>query len=143
MELINFQIKKREKDWKFERDILRELSITNLRLSVEMTFRTDGPVYILSHFRPLLDTAFDCAVEAYLLGATNSHSLNDSLEKISKQRPQQIEVTATILKQYVEYYFAKYRFPMIQKIFIQCEHLIYFWWLEGYKVGKKRKKLRL
>lgn len=142
MEAINFLKKKREKDWKLEREFLRELSIANLRSSVEKTFHTEGPIYIMGSFKPLIDTAFDCALEAYLLGATNSNQFSYSIDEISKRPPEQLEVTTTILKQYIQYYFAKNRLPMVEEIFIQSEDLIHFWWLEGYKTGKKRKKLR-
>ena len=72
MTIINFVQKKREKEWKYEKSILRELSIKQLRISVKTAFRLRGPIYIIKQLRELEESTLDCAVEAYLLGANYS-----------------------------------------------------------------------
>ena len=145
MTIVNFVQKKREKEWKYEKSVLRELSIKQLRLSVKTAFRLKGPIYIIKQLRELEESTLDCAVEAYLLGASySSKYINDfSVEKTKLRCKGQMNQINIILKQYIEYYFAKYELPMVEDIVIQSENLVWHWWNEGYKAGVKRKKLRM
>jgi len=145
MTVVNFVQKKREKEWKYEKSILRELSIKQLRISVKTAFRLRGPIYIIKQLRELEESTLDCAVEAYLLGAnySSNYIYDFSMDKTLMRCKTEMNQINHILKQYIEYYFEKYELPMVHDIVHQCEELVWHWWKEGYKTGVKRKKLRL
>ncbi|MCM3762342.1 YbaK family protein [Alkalihalobacillus oceani] len=135
--------RRREKQWKFERSLLRKLSLKEIKASVETHFKTVVPFYFLSH--PfLVDPCMDMAIDAYLLGAEYGRFgyLGETVEEV-KQRcaEEMIDLTHaifTLLQGWLldnEY--------VLDSLKVATESFVDTWWTHGFKEAERQYRLRL
>lgn len=135
--------RRREKRWKFERSVLRRLSLKEVRTAVEAHFRSVVPFYFLSH--PfLLDPCMDMAIDAYLLGAAYGRFgyIGESDEEVLLRSEEEL----TDLSHYV--------FDLLQGWLIDSDFLldslkeasdefVLTWWKKGFSEGERQHRLRM
>ncbi len=144
--ITTFTSKRREKQLKTERKLLREISLKMLQESVRKHFgylRIQGGEQMQQGFD---EACYDVAIEAYLLGGKISKFgySGEPLEFVQKRCEDE-------LKHYVDtiYNFWLYWSEIgvsegvDDSFYYSCEHFIMTWWSEGYENGLKRHKLRM
>ncbi|HHY21943.1 MAG TPA: DUF2521 family protein [Bacilli bacterium] len=140
--ITTFQEKQREKRWKFERRVLRKVSLENIQRSVRLFFQPILSFEVFTH-PYLIDQSLDIAVEAYLLGAEYSRfgyfgedekSVLFRCERELKELYEQLESYFHLwVKDDCQY--AEYEAIVAQ--------FLYHWWKKGYEEGGKGYRLRL
>jgi hypothetical protein len=143
--VTTFEEKKREKQLKSERTLLRELSIRELKMSVLLHF---GAVRIC--ISPWLDESLeeaciDVAIEAFLTGGEMSRfAVQGENAELAKDR------CKDEMNHYIEtlYHFWLYwdfgqETLREESILNASEKFVAYWWDDGFKKGARRYKLRL
>lgn len=137
--IINLQERQREKQIKYERKMLRELSLENMKGRFQQYFG-EGYIDIVE------EGCIDVAIEAYLLGANYS--------KFGYYGESQDDVKARCLdeeKHLIDtlFYFILYWGKIEssdsyqEQLYHCCEGYIDAWWKDGFSTGEKRYKMRL
>ncbi|RLQ91726.1 YbaK family protein [Falsibacillus albus] len=144
--ITTFTTKKREKQIKSERKLLKELSIQMLKKSVQQHFdaiRVQGGVFLQ---QGLEEGCYDVAIEAFLLGAQFSRfaPLGESSEKIQQRCEKEMKHLIDTLYNFW-LYWGKLGDEVIfnDSLYFLCESFIEYWWSEGFTRGERRRKLRL
>ncbi|MBS4197959.1 DUF2521 family protein [Lederbergia citri] len=142
--MTNFEERKREKQLTIERKLLRDLSIEELKKSLIIHFNAlrigVGPLD-----EGVEEACFDVAIEAYLNGGEFSRfTIHGETMEMAKKRCHQ-DITHFIDTLYYFWLYWDYGKKMIsdEDIFLACEHFVYYWWVNGYRKGERRYKLRL
>lgn len=135
--------RRRKKQWKFERSMLRSLSIEKMR--------TDANQMLLSHLfgdvvskMYLLDFCLDIGIDAYLLGSEYGKfgydgetaeqaylRCKDDVDLFIFQTANQFYVWFTLTEEEQE------------QIYEKSKNFIFKWWKEGFIEGEKKYRLRL
>lgn len=143
--ITTFKEKRREKQIKYERKMLRELSLEGLKKNAIETFS--------DYFRSgsMLGSAIeegclDVAIEAYLLGAKYSRFgyYGESVDSV-KQRCYQYEKNLIdALYDFIGYWGQIGDNDVVnESLYYACEHFVDTWWTEGFMKGEKRYRLKL
>ncbi len=141
--ITTFSEKQREKKWKFERKVLRELSLTQLRNHVKAHFDGLFPFDFLSH--PfLMDPCIDMAIDAYLLGAEYSRLgyYGEQIETVRSKCAEDIQEMNLELLDILDTWVGPTRYDQ-RSLFKRIETFVEYWWNKGFIEGKKRYQLRL
>ena len=144
--ITTFTSKRREKQIKHERSLLKELSIQLLSKSVQQFFgsiRMQGGVF-LQH--GLEEGCYDVAIEAFLLGAQYSRfaPLREEKDQIQSRCQKEMKhLTDTLFNFWL--YWGKLGEEVVfnESLFYSCEGFIDYWWNEGFSKADKRRKMRL
>lgn len=137
--------KQKTKQVKYDRKILRELSIETLKARVQEFLATDRVAG--AHFNDVLEEAcYDVAIEAFLLGANYSKfsSYGESRETVRYRcRNEEKHITDTLFNFIL--YWGKVGDNDIynESLYYRCEGYVGAWWKEGFEKGEKRRKMRL
>ncbi|WP_152966821.1 DUF2521 family protein, partial [Sporosarcina globispora] len=85
--ITTFNEKKREKQIKYEKSVLREISIKALKEKVQQFFGSSRFVSGLLMNTGIEEACYDVAIEAYLLGANYSRfgHFGESMDQIRKR----------------------------------------------------------
>ncbi|WP_382549512.1 DUF2521 family protein, partial [Streptomyces sp. NPDC057131] len=70
--IMNFDLKKREKQIKYERSVLKELSVKDLKEKVARYFGSSQLTSSVIMNEGMEEACYDVAIEAFLLGANFS-----------------------------------------------------------------------
>ncbi|MCR2823728.1 YbaK family protein [Lederbergia panacisoli] len=142
--MTNFSEKKREKQLYNERKLLRDLSIEEVKKSMIIHFNKMrigiGPLD-----EGVEEACFDVAIEAYLNGGEFSRfTIHGENIDMAKKRCHQ-DITHFIDTLYYFWLYLDFGKKMIsdEDTFIACEHFVDYWWVNGYRKGERRYKLRL
>ncbi|MED3707798.1 DUF2521 family protein [Peribacillus frigoritolerans] len=137
--ILGLQEMQRERQLKFERRLLRELSIEDMKGRIQRYFGQD-----------LMDVLeegyFDVAIEAYLLGANYSkfgyygESEDDVRSRCWKEEKFLVDTLFNFILYWREV-TANNAFD--EGLFYCCEGFVADWWLDGFKTGEKRYKMKL
>lgn len=140
--ITTFEDRRRKKQWNFERQVLRKLSLSTIR------------GFIHTHFPSIFDnqkigTGFvedvcvDFAIDAYLLGAEYSRFgyLGES-ELIARRRCQD-EYNEHIQHLYHQLSGWIYNNDQNDNFHTLCEGFILYWWERGFQEGEKRYRMKL
>ncbi|ARK28554.1 YbaK family protein [Halalkalibacter krulwichiae] len=135
--------KRREKQWKFERSILKNLSLKELKANVEEHFRSVVPFHFLSH--PfLIDPCMDMAIDAFLVGAEYSkfgYSGENETEVKRRCDDELTEISHCIFNLLQGWLIdSDYLLDSLQ---VSTEAFVDHWWTKGFREGEKRYRLRL
>lgn len=137
--------KRREKQVKYERSVLRDLSIKMLKERFQHYF---GSTRIASSI--LMDTGveeacYDLALEAYLLGAKFSKFgyYGEGMEDVRPRCYKEEKHLIDTLYNFLLYWGTGQEGAMSESLYYQCEQYVYVWWREGFEKGQRRYKLRL
>jgi hypothetical protein len=137
--------KRREKQINYERSILKELTLTQLKTKAYECFG----VFMHSgkfDYSAIEDGCIDFSIEAYLLGASYSRFgfFGETMQTVNARSRREEKLLVDQLFDYMliwgnpgENDFKN------ESIYYACEFLIHLWWSEGFEKGEKRLKLRL
>jgi len=143
--ITSLEAKRREKQIKYERKVLKELSVQHIQKSIYQYF---DQIQISSDgwFKKSAEEGcLDVAIEAYLLGATFSRfSLDGEPVDKTKRRCQQERdyLADTLYYFWLSIGYGEEHF-VDQSIEWICKQFVDTWWMEGYEMMLRKYKLRL
>lgn len=135
--------RRREKQWKFERSVLRKLSLKELKADVEEQFKPVVPFYFLSH--PfLLDPCMDMAIDAYLLGAEYGRFgyMGESEKEVRRRCEEELTDISYSIFNLLQGWLLESDF-LLDSLKVATETFVDCWWTKGFREGEKRYRLRL
>ncbi|WP_027410608.1 DUF2521 family protein [Anoxybacteroides tepidamans] len=142
--ITSFKEKKREKEIKYERKMLRELSLEKLRVQAHQYFL---PFYQRHRVFPSVveEGCIDMAIEAYLLGASYSRFgyYGESIEQVKKRSAREEKHLIDALFDFLCFWSDVGDINAGEPLYYACESYIAHWWTEGFEKGKKRWRLKL
>ena len=143
--ITTFREKKREKQIKYERSVLRELSINTLKERVKQYF---GSTQLASSFvmnTGIEEACYDVALEAFLLGAKFSKFgyHGEGMEQVRMRCFREEKHFIDTLYNFLLYWGNGQEGTMSESLYYLCEQYIHVWWREGFEKGQRRHKLRL
>jgi len=143
--ITTFVEKKREKQIKYERSVLREISIKALKERVQQFFGSSRLTSGLLMNTGIEEACYDVAIEAYLLGAHFSRFglYGESTEEVKRRCRGEEHHLVDTLYHFLLYWGNGEEGVMSESLYYQCEQYISSWWAEGFQNGQKRHKLRL
>lgn len=143
--ITTLSAKRRERQIKNERKLLRELSIESLKKSVQNSFsseRVQGGIWVQQGVE---EGCYDVAIEAYLLGGQYSRFGygGEPVEHIKLRCEKELKHLTDTLYNFWLYWKFGDESLMQESTFYACEQFVDKWWMEGFKKGEQRRKLRL
>lgn len=143
--ITTFKDKQREKQIKYERSVLKDLSINKLKERVKQYF---GSSRIASSFvmnTGIEEACYDVALEAYLLGAKFSKFgyYGEGIEEVRNRCYLEEKHLIDTLYNFLLYWGNGEEGTMSESLYYMCEQYINVWWREGFEKGERRHKLRL
>jgi hypothetical protein len=143
--ITTFKDKQREKQIKYERSVLKDLSINKLKERVKQYF---GSSRIASSFvmnTGIEEACYDVALEAYLLGAKFSKFgyYGEGIEEVRDRCYFEEKHLIDTLYNFLLYWGNGEEGTMSESLYYMCEQYINVWWREGFEKGERRHKLRL
>lgn len=143
--VTTFYEKKREKQIRYEKSVLKELTIKALRDKLKQCFGTSSftSMYILQ--AGIEEACYDVAIEAYLLGAHLSRFgyYGESMESVRKRCADEEKHLIDTLYNFLLYWGNGLEGIYSESLYYSCEKYVENWWIEGFRNGKRRHKLRL
>lgn len=139
MGIIDLQEHKREKEMKYERVMLRELSIHQMKERFQMFFDK-------GHIAIIEENGIDIGIEAFLLGAHYSKFgyYGEDEEKVKRRcRLEERNLVDTLF--HFILYWGKIGASEAYHdgLYLRCEGYVQSWWHEGFRAGERRHKLKL
>ncbi|MDG4657899.1 DUF2521 family protein [Ectobacillus antri] len=136
--------KRREKQLKYEKRLLRELSLQTLRSGIHNSFiqYMSAPRFA----RHLEDYCLELAVESYLLGARYSKFgyYGESLLNVKiRSHYEESHLAETLFQFLCSIPASEFIEECHQSLYDTCHEFISCWWTEGYTKGERRYRLRL
>jgi hypothetical protein len=143
--ITSLKDKRREKQIKYERSVLKDLSIKMLKERVQQYF---GSTRIASSFimnTGIEEACYDVALEAYLLGAKFSKFgyHGENLEEVRTRCFKEEKHLIDTLYNFLLYWGNGDEGAMSESLYYLSEQYVHVWWREGYEKGQMRHKLRL
>lgn len=143
--ITTFKEKRREKQIKYERSVLKDLSLTMLKERVKHYF---GSMRIASSFimnSGIEEACYDLALEAYLLGAKYSKFgyYGEKIEEARQRCFQEEKHLIDTLYNFLLYWGNDEEGSLSEALYYHCEQYVYVWWKDGFEKGERRHKLRL
>lgn len=138
--------RRREKQIRYERSILRELSIKVLKKSVQQFFGSFHTGKGLMLDNAVEEGCFDIAVESYLLGGQYSRVgyYGRNVDEIKERTKEQRENLAQALSEFIHYWtHLGAEDVRDESLLSRCEEFVDYWWLEGFEKGKMKYKMKL
>src|SRR5690606_25479624 len=143
--VTNFEKRKREKRLHYERSLLSELSISELKRSVLLHFGAGG--FFISPWlnESLEEACIDVAIEAFLVGGEMSRFsvYGESVDFIRHRCRSELNHCIDTLYHFWLYWDFEYDMLREESIFVACNKFVDLWWQEGFEKGYRRHKLRL
>ncbi|WP_445613348.1 YbaK family protein [Geobacillus sp. YF-1] len=136
--------KRQEKQLRYERNMLRELSLEKLRAKVLEHFLSFYTTYRV--FPSVVEEGcIDLAIEAYLLGARYSRFgyYGEEADSVRRRCVQEEKYLVDTLFDFLCFWGGIDEDFVSQSLYYACEHYIGGWWMEGFERGKKRRRLKL
>lgn len=137
--------KRRDKQVKYERTVLRDLSINMLKGRVQRLFGSTPFTQNLLLQSGIEEACYDVAIEAFLLGAKFSRFgyYGESMDSIRRRCETEIKHFVDTLYNFLLYWGSFDEGIHSESLYYLCEQYVNEWWLEGFKKGELRYKLRL
>lgn len=142
--ITSFDIKKREKQIEYERAVLREISLKELKEKVAHYFGSSNLTSSILMNNGIEEACYDVAIEAFLLGA-NYSKFSEYGEEVQaiKNRCKEEDVHLKETLYHFLLYWGSEESNKNESLYYLCEQFVDEWWLEGYTKANKRRKLRL
>ncbi|EIJ79984.1 conserved hypothetical cytosolic protein [Bacillus methanolicus PB1] len=143
--ITTFTEKRREKQIKYERSILRELSIKMLKNKFQDFF---GEIRLNNRFwlrSGIEEACYDIAIEAFLLGAKMSKFgyYGESIDIVRLRCERELKHFIETLYNFFLYWGNGEEGIFSESLYYLCEQYAEYWWREGFIKGERRRKLRL
>jgi hypothetical protein len=137
--------KRRDKQVKYERTVLKDLSINMLKGRVQRLFGSTNFTQNLLMQNGIEEACYDVAIEAYLLGAKFSKFgyYGETMESIRARCATEEKHFAVTLYNFLLYWGSLDEGRYSESLYYLCEQYVSEWWLEGFRKGERRYKLRL
>jgi hypothetical protein len=137
--------KRRDKQIKYERTVLRDLSINMLKGRVQRLFGSTSFTQNLLMQNGIEEACYDVAIEAYLLGAKFSKFgyYGESMEAIRNRCETELKHYTDTLYNFLLYWGSSDEGIYSESLYYICEQYVSEWWVEGFRKGERRHKLRL
>lgn len=138
--VISLKVKRHEKELKYEKRMLKELSLTEIKHKISEYF-----IHIIK-LHSIEDGCVDFAIEAYLLGAKYSRFgyYGESMQAVNDRcRYEEQRLVNDLYEYLIQRGMFEQHDPSLEKVFNMCKQYISMWWKEGFLRGEKRHKLRL
>lgn len=142
--ITSFDIKKREKQIKYERSCLREISIKDLKEKVARYFGSSHLTSSIIMQDGMEEACYDVAIEAFLLGANYSKfsEYNEDITAIKNRCKEEDAHLKSTLFHFLLYWGSEEN-NKNESLSYLCEQFVDEWWLEGFTKANKRRKLKL
>lgn len=143
--ITTFKEKRREKQIKYERTVLKDLSIKVLKSRVQHFFGSSRITSNLMMNSGIEEACYDIAIEAFLLGAKFSKFgyYGENVEDIRKRCYKEEKHLTDTLYNFLLYWGQGDEGIMSESLFYSCEQYVQIWWEDGFRNGERRRKLRL
>jgi hypothetical protein len=143
--ITTFKEKRREKQIKYERSVLRDLSINTLKERVKQYFGSTNLAQSFVMNTGIEEACYDVALEAFLLGAKFSKFgyRGENAEDVRKRCFREEKHLIDTLYNFLLYWGNGQEGTMSESLYYLCEQYIFVWWKEGFEKGQRRHKLRL
>lgn len=143
--ITTFTEKKREKQIKYEKSVLKEISIKALKEKVKQYFGSSRYASGLLIKSGIEEACYDVAIESYLLGAHFSRFgfYGETIEDVRKRCRNEEQHLVDTLYHFFLYWGNGEEGAMSESLYYLCEQYVSSWWMEGFYKGEKRYKLRL
>ncbi|WP_445492965.1 DUF2521 family protein [Niallia sp. 03133] len=142
--ITTFDEKKREKQIKYERSVLREINIKDLKEKVARYFGSSHLTSSMMMTKGIEEACYDVAIEAFLLGANFSKfsDYGESKESIKNRCYEEDKHLKDTLFHFLLYWGSE-ESSKNESLLYLCEQFVDDWWKEGFVKANKRRKLRL
>ena len=140
--VVNLSDKRRKKQWRFERAILRHLSLQHLKKHVKGHFKSIIPFqFMASPF--LVDPIMDLGIDAYLIGAEFSRLgfLGETDAEVKRRCELELSELSHSLFHIVYGWFDNGGYE--ESLSVLADTFVDHWWERGLEEGKKRYRLKL
>ncbi|WP_428910423.1 YbaK family protein [Niallia sp. Krafla_26] len=143
--ITTFVEKRREKQIKYEKSVLREISVKTLKERVQHYFGASRFTQSVIMHNGIEEACYDVAIEAYLLGANMSRfgyygeEANDVKMRCKSEEKHLIDT----LYNFLLYWGSGQEGVLSESLYSQCEQYVNSWWLDGFYKGERRIKLKL
>ncbi|PLR77850.1 DUF2521 domain-containing protein [Bacillus sp. V3-13] len=143
--ITSFKEKKRAKQIKYERSVLRDISVNLLKKKVQHYFGSSRFITGLLMNAGLEEALYDVAIEAYLLGANFSKFgyYGEAIEETRKRCTEEEKHLTDTLYHFLLFWGKGEEGVYNETLLTMCEQYVETWWREGYLKGERRYKLRL
>ncbi|MFE8703882.1 DUF2521 family protein [Cytobacillus sp. FJAT-54145] len=143
--ITTFKEKKREKRLKYEKSVLREISLKSLKERVKQYFGSSKLTSSLILQSGIEEACYDIAIEAYLLGAHFSRFgfYGESVESVKDRCKKEEKHLIDTLYNFLLYWGKGTESVYNESLYYLCEQYVESWWMEGFRKGERRHKLRL
>ncbi|WP_062350452.1 DUF2521 family protein [Bacillus kwashiorkori] len=144
--ITSFVEKRRERQVKFERSVLRELSLEGLKKGFQTYFGSIKTGSGLMLDQAIEEGCYDVAVESYLLGSRFSRLgyYGEPLEEIMKRSTEERTLLAKALMDFISYWSGiGQALEIEEQLKSKCNNFVNYWWQEGYMNGKMKYKMKL
>jgi hypothetical protein len=145
--ITTFAEKKREKQIKYERTVLRDLSIQMLKKSVQSHFGSSRIATNLLMRSGMEEACYDIAIESFLLGARMSRFgyYGESINRVRPRCESELKHLTDTFYNFLLYWGHGLNDDAIfgESLYYLCEQYVDSWWREGFQKGERRYKLRL
>jgi hypothetical protein len=143
--ITTFREKRREKQIKYERSVLRDLSIHTLKERVQQYFGSTRIASSMVMNTGIEEACYDIALEAYLLGAKFSKFgyYGEEPEKVRLRCMNEEKHLIDTLYNFFLFWGNGEEGAMSESLYYRCEQYVHVWWREGFEKGQRRHKLRL
>lgn len=143
--ITTFKEKKREKQFKYEKSVLREISLKTLKERVKHYFGSSRLTTSLISNSGIEEACYDVAIEAYLLGAHFSRFgyYGESADMVRSRCKREEKHLIDTLYNFLLYWGKGTEGVYSESLYYLCDQYVDSWWLEGFRNGERRHKLRL
>ncbi|CEG25289.1 DUF2521 family protein [Bacillus sp. B-jedd] len=143
--ITTFTEKRRAKQIKYERSVLKDISITELKKKVQEYFGSVRLASGLFQNSGIQEACYDVALEAFLLGANFSKFsfAGEKLEMILSRCEAEETHLIDTLYNFLLYWGAGDEGIYSESLYLSCEQYVRAWWMDGYEKARRRQKLRL
>lgn len=144
--ITTFPQKRRERQIRFERSVLRELSIEALKMSVRHffgSFESEGGSQLVSAIE---EGCYDIAIESFLIGIQYSRLgyYGVPWEEIRMRSEKELSSFSQGLSEFIHYWTRGEEEQRIdEKLLESCKLYVENWFQEGFLKGKMKYKLKL
>ncbi len=137
--------KRREKQIKYERSVLRDLSLSMLKERVNHYFGSTRVASNMLMNTGIEEACYDLALEAYLLGAKFSKFgyYGETVEQVRQRCFYEEKHLIDTLYNFLLYWGNGEEGSLSESLYYNCEQYVYAWWKDGFDKGERRHRLRL
>jgi hypothetical protein len=143
--ITSFAEKKRAKQLNYERSVLREISVKQLKERVQHFFGSFRLTQSLIMNTGIEEACYDVAIEAFLLGASLSRfgCYGETAEQVKLRCQSEEKHVVDTLYNFMLYWGSGDEGVMSESLYYICEQYVSSWWMEGFSKGERRIKLKL